>query len=843
MKPATKKLLYTYIDWVFLLFFILVSGISIIYFLNTQPIYAIFHNLNLNLSFVNHLIPKDALPKLVIKKILLFSWVGTLILLPLWLYLHKSKKHYELKELSKILAEQDRFDKLLGHMITDSWGRITWASEVFQKIFKIYPHYSKMKLNFIDVLKEFPEIEIDERIIKSIEHNFMQQKSDTIELNLKIGAYNNALKITYMKLFSSFYIWQVMLVNVNYSALSYNFAMDVLDNLPLATVIISPSGKIIYYNLMFMKLFKVQQYNLENSLKFNNFVVNTNYEQIVKENKGFDANGTFSTKYIFKDLNNKHFEAVLLQEPFFKTDAVGLRYIRAIVLPTALEKFLQVGNILMKSPSYNLNNIYNHAPFGVIIFKTDNTILNLNVYIKDLFKISTKEQITKLDDLLGGYTSQIQENLKKGSVKLNVELEIGNELKYLELSLFPLEDEEQIMYVNDLTQQKDLEGQVKLSQGLQTIGQIASAVAHDFNNLLTAIMSFTYFLKERFDEDDPSILELEQIKQNANRAKVMIKQLLTFSRKQELSPVVFEVNSEISDLISTLLRLLGDRVKLDFQRNKHSGKILMDKVQFHQILTNLVINAKDAMKKGGTLKISTKNINLKESKEGVLGTIIPGSYVCVQLKDQGEGIKPENLKLIFQSHFSTKGEKGNGLGLATVMKIITDSAGFIDVVSTVGKGSTFSLYFPKEESGAEVTENIEIPVTYKDLTGSETVLLVEDETPVRMVCSRLLKQKGYNVIEAESGTEALEILAKNKISNLDLIVSDVMMPGISGPELISRVRDIFPEMKAILISGYTEDILDDINSDVSLKGIDFLAKPFTPDVFATKIKLILTSGK
>ncbi|MGV3279108.1 response regulator [Rickettsiales bacterium LUAb2] len=414
---------------------------------------------------------------------------------------------------------------------------------------------------------------------------------------------------------------------------------------------------------------------------------------------------------------------------------------------------------------------------------------------------------------------------------------INKSMQYIELYAVNIGNDKLVTFTN-ISDKKDLEKQITFSQRLQTIGQIASAVAHDFNNLLTAIMSFAYFLRERYTEDDPSTVELEQIQQNANRAKVMIRQLLTFSRGQELNPVSFEVNSEISNLMSTILRLMGEKIKAEFIRGKGIGKTMMDPVQFHQIIINIIVNARDAMKKGGKLQIATELVEVKNPIEGIIATIPSGNYILVTIEDEGEGIKEENLRKIFQIHFSTKGEKGNGLGLATVAKILQENAGFINVKSMINKGTTFYLYLQPHHAKNDVDTVVAVHnETIIDLTGNGIILLVEDEIPVRMVCKRILQSKGYKVLEAEDAETALSLLQKVE-NKVDLVISDIMMPGMSGPEFIAKVRENNPKIKAILMSGYAEDVLDD--KDYVLDHVDFLSKPFSPDVLATKVKKAIT---
>lgn len=494
------------------------------------------------------------------------------------------------------------------------------------------------------------------------------------------------------------------------------------------------------------------------------------------------------------------------------------------------------GNDISEANYKNLQKAINKIDIAVLVV-INNKISFYNKGLTDLLKCNIKDDLSLQQLCIDYLNVEVYQYIQKndsGKTLLN-----NDKLKNIEIKFNTINDKKnsqkhKIITFVDISDKKDLEKQIIFSQRLQTIGQIASSVAHDFNNLLTAIMSFAYFLRERYTDDDPSTVELEQIQQNANRAKVMIRQLLTFSRGKELNPVSFAVNSEVSNLMSTILRLMGENVKASFKRGKNIGKTMMDPTQFQQILINLAVNARDAMKKGGNLSIATDLIRVKKPIEGVISTIPPGEYILISISDEGEGIKKENLRKIFQIHFSTKGDKGNGLGLATVAKILQENNGYIDVKSVVGKGTTFNLYLhPVEISNEEIKVATVKFEAMQDTTGSGTILLVEDEIPVRMVCKKILVNKGYNVLEAADADIALSLLQK-KENKVDLIISDVMMPGMSGPEFVAKVREDKPNLRAILMSGYAEDILED--DDYALEHIDFLSKPFSPDVLASKVK-------
>lgn len=835
-KGITNLKLFSFravLDAVFLLFVMGVSVISILFFLNLINIYKIASFLGLE----NFEVVKSLLTNISTKTIIIYFWCIILLLFPIWFFFNNQGKQDNYRIFINVLDKQEDPEKLLSYMITDNWGSVVWSGALFQQIFKIYKDFEIIKLNFLDILLENKDIEVDSDTIKYISNQIRLKQSGFVEFPIKLGSQDSAFRLSFTKI-GNIYIWQVMLVKQENSLFSHSFAKDVLTNLPLPVIVMNSRGETVATNKLFNQVFNIKLELDYSNIDFSDFILQKNVPHSYKVN-GLEDDSVKINRCLFQDFSGRKFEGFLFQSIFYKDNTSGLKYIRSVIVPDSKQNLdLTSEGMNYQYDSY-LEDIYNKAPFGIIVIDSLQNIIKINENIKFLLNIDYLENKT-IEDLLGGASKYFLEEIRSGNKDLELEIQLGVDRKLLKFIIFDLPEQNKIIYVIDITYNRDLEAQVKLSQGLQTVGQIASVVAHDFNNLLTAIMSFTYFLQEKNDDNDPSMMELEQIQQNANRAKIMIKQLLTFSRKQELSPEAFNLNSEISDLMSTVVRLIGDRISSEFHRGKRMGNILMDKVQFQQVITNLVVNAKDAMRKGGHIDIFTKQVSLKYPKEGILGTIPAGNYSVVEIKDEGEGIAPENIKLIFQSHFSTKGEKGNGLGLSTVFKIITDSAGFIDVKSVLGQGSSFVLYFPQTDK-QEVTKEhlVEERLPMQDLTGSETILLVEDEIPVRMVCSRLLKSKGYNVIEAENGQHALEVLQNENIRDLHLIISDVMMPVMSGPEVVSRIRDVFPNVKAILMSGYAEDVLDDIDGDVSLKGIDFLAKPFTPDAFATKVRTVI----
>jgi len=392
-----------------------------------------------------------------------------------------------------------------------------------------------------------------------------------------------------------------------------------------------------------------------------------------------------------------------------------------------------------------------------------------------------------------------------------------------------------VLHFIDLTEQKRLEQQFVQSQKMQAIGQLAGGIAHDFNNLLTAIIGFCDLLLLRHKAGDPSFGDIMQIKQNSNRAANLVRQLLAFSRQQTLRPKVQDVTDILTEVSHLLRRLIGANIELDLNHGLNLGLVKVDVGQMEQVLINLAVNARDAMEQGGKLSITTSNFVSTEAKKCCDDEMPPGQWVAIEVKDSGCGISAENLGRILEPFFTTKDVgQGTGLGLATVYGIIRQTGGYLAIDSTVGIGTSFTIYLPRL-SAAESKIEAEAPKVEEsagDLTGTARILLVEDEDAVRTFSTRALTNKGYEVLGAESGEAALTLLETQDIKNIDLLITDVMMPGMDGPTMAGKIRAMSPDLKIIFISGYTEDRLKDHMG----KNIFFLPKPFTLKQLAEKVK-------
>jgi two-component system cell cycle sensor histidine kinase/response regulator CckA len=401
------------------------------------------------------------------------------------------------------------------------------------------------------------------------------------------------------------------------------------------------------------------------------------------------------------------------------------------------------------------------------------------------------------------------------------------------------ESEAAIAYGIDTTEQRALEMQIAQGQKMQAIGQLAGGIAHDFNNMLTAIIGFSDFLLMNHRPTDPAFQDIMNIKQNANRAAGLVRQLLAFSRQQTLRPQVLQLGDLLSELSILLGRLLGENIELKLDQASGLWPVKADLHQFEQVIINLAVNSRDAMPGGGKLTIRTANVDERESRELGSRQILPGEYVLIEVRDTGCGMSEEVKQKIFEPFFSTKEVgRGTGLGLSTVFGIVKQSGGYIHVESEEGRGTAMCVYLPRYvEAPGEVETRTERRVDKpKDLTGRGTVLLVEDEDAVRSFAARALGQRGYQVLEASTGTEALDVFESHQ-GDVDLVVSDVVMPEMDGPTLMEKLRRDRPDLKIIFISGYAEDSFRKHLAEN--EDFMFLQKPFDLKELAAAVKAAL----
>ncbi len=533
--------------------------------------------------------------------------------------------------------------------------------------------------------------------------------------------------------------------------------------------------------------------------------------------------------------------------------------------------------------------LFELAPIGIIFINTDGQITEFNkraeIFVSPGRKGLAGTNIMELVSAEDRHGLGIElENLRNGGKRtVSMELSLAGVNKVALSYISPLQNQRDntrptgfVIYMVDATEQKNLEIQFAQAQKMQAMGQLAGGVAHDFNNLLTAIIGFCDLLLQRHGVGDPSFADLIQIKNNANRAAGLVRQLLAFSRKQPLQPKLIDVTENFMELSQMLKRVLGEKITLKFHHGDDLGYIRVDPVQFSQVIINLAVNAKDAMNGSGTLSITTRTEKITRPRPVGEEIIKPGEFVVIEVSDTGCGIAEENLNRIFEPFFSTKQNvvgSGTGLGLAMVYGIVRQTEGFIRVSSRLGKGTTFFIHLPRFEHNTEkdtptdvfrrpevtsadgspvmtVTEqkSSSLPINQKFIFGLNVaaidkgaiggsahpgvrILFVEDEDSVRSFAVRALKKKGYEVTGCNSAENALEQLEKEQ--NFQLLVTDMVMPGMNGIELAQKVREKIPGIKIILASGYSEEIA---RSEPGASGqFEFMAKPFSLGDLTQKI--------
>lgn len=547
------------------------------------------------------------------------------------------------------------------------------------------------------------------------------------------------------------------------------------------------------------------------------------------------------------------------------------------------------------------NSIFNFSPFGIMLLDLDLVIKRVNQHFIDILGVPSASQL--LNNYLMNYLDEDSVLKVKRQVKtfvteesnltpayFDLNIKDKNRVKMLRLYICPLfsslvQSKENlkgiVLFCLDTTEQKNLETQFAQAQKMQAMGQLAGGVAHDFNNLLTAMIGFCDLLLQNHSKYDSSYPDLIEIKKNATCAAALVKQLLQFSKKQPLQPELNNITDILVDFLPLLKRAVGEQIDLKFRHGENLDYVWVDKVQLLQVVLNLCVNARDAMDKKGTLTISTQMETLLEPYQFGAEVIDKGTFVRMDITDTGCGIPLENMSRIFEPFFSTKQNvvgSGTGLGLATVYGIVRQMDGFIKVKSTLNVGTTFSVYLPAHQPDPAMLtkkndENLSFKRTLKDKRGhavltpvtlklpedhekvvlglslSETpnqvpenvenirILMVDDENSVRTFAMKALRKKGYEVVGCNSAENALDTLKTD--TNFQLMITDMVMPGLNGVELATRVVDIIPDIKIILASGYSEDILKGEFNNI--ESLSFIPKPFSLNDLTKKVYEVLKS--
>jgi two-component system, cell cycle sensor histidine kinase and response regulator CckA len=498
--------------------------------------------------------------------------------------------------------------------------------------------------------------------------------------------------------------------------------------------------------------------------------------------------------------------------------------------------------------SDQLRALHDASPVGIVTLEAGATVVTWNRAAERIFGRPAREAIGRalpLDAAGSAVFDRLRQRTLQGDAVSDVELEThrppSGKVVVVSCSTAPLRDASGdisglVAVFADVTRRRELEHHFHLTQRLESLGRLAGGIAHDFNNLMTAILGTSQMLIQDLGEDVRAE-EAKEIRDAALRAAALTKQLLAFSRRQVLQPEVLDLNVLVRDLEKMLRRLLGEQVQLHTELAEDLGAVRADPGQLEQVIVNLAINARDAMPQGGTLTIETANVHLVEPPPGDEPEVRAGEYVMIGVSDTGVGMDASTRGRVFEPFFTTKERgRGTGLGLATVYGIVKQSGGYIWVTSEPGQGAEFRTFLPRVSSALAARPPERPAAPEQTLAGTETILVVEDEEPVRNLTRRILTAKGYQVLEAASGSDAIELLAA-RTGAIDLLVSDVIMPGMGGRQLAERLLAQRPGLKVLFVSGYTDD--DVIKQGILDPGTPFLPKPFTPETLLRKIRDVL----
>jgi PAS domain S-box-containing protein len=504
----------------------------------------------------------------------------------------------------------------------------------------------------------------------------------------------------------------------------------------------------------------------------------------------------------------------------------------------------------MNAELQSLLNVLECAPVGGIVVDAVGRVLFVNSASEKILGYSRQEIVGhSVETLLPeNFRQKVSECMSSAGWRRQKPQQVncdvrgkhrGGEVLSLEMTLTAFDSSNgpvAVAYFRDASERRQLEQRARQSQKMEAVGRLAGGVAHDFNNLLTAIIGYSEILQRKLQPGAPMWEELQQIRRAGERAAGLTKQLLAFSRRQVLAPVVLDLNALITGLEDLLRRLIREDIHLVFVLDDALKPVKADPAQIEQVLVNLVVNARDAMPRGGNLTISTRNVPPTQIPGGTQPEIRLSSFALLSVSDNGCGMDDATKARIFEPFFTTKEVgQGTGLGLATVYGIVKQSGGQIDVQSEVGKGSSFQVYLPQADSAADAPSQV-VPEPTPTKRGAETILLAEDEEGVRLLAGRILEAHGYQVLHARDGREALQI-CRQHTGPIHLLLSDVVMPNLNGRDLVLKASPLRPQMKIIYMSGYTDTVI--ALHKILESGAAFLQKPFTPDLLVRTIREVL----
>ncbi|MGH1455657.1 MAG: PAS domain S-box protein [Alphaproteobacteria bacterium] len=732
-----------------------------------------------------------------------------------------------------------------GRLITDSIDNTLYYNQRFLEICRC----NEEDCGYKQLIDMFSDNDKAEALFNTLSDQAHRGLTDSIELYCSKRDYEGWYNVTAQPVagHAGFIHWRIDNVTEKYTAdravrEEREKLIDFTDNAPVGFFSLDENGQFVFLNATMVRWLGGDLKDLLNGAKLHTYLCDP-----PEKSKPYDlikqGGDTQITDIEMKGSNGKTFLASINHSIMCEDD--GSVRTRAVVHDLTSEQEMRHA---LKASEERFKRFYEEAPLGIVLVNKDGLIENCNSEFARMMGKNT-------DDLEGKHFKLLISDHDRDAVLGALKrMEGGKPMaESMEISLYSGQGEELIsaqlharrfsdngstvLHFIDMTEKKSLEAQFVQSQKMQAVGQLAGGIAHDFNNLLTAMIGFCDLLLLRHKPGDPSFGDIMQIKQNSNRAANLVRQLLAFSRQQTLRQRVHDITDILTELSHLMRRLIGANIELEMLHGQDLGLVKVDEGQMEQVLINLAVNARDAMDGGGKLTITTENFTNRKVKEVMQEEMPIGHWILIKVTDTGCGISKENMGRILEPFFTTKGVgEGTGLGLATVYGIIRQSGGFLDIDSKVGKGTTFSIYLPRSNESEQDEE--EMPTSLgveKDLTGSECIMLVEDEDAVRTFSQRALANKGYDVISAEDGESALRLYEQERQKAIDLLITDVVMPGMDGPTLAQRIRQHNPDLKIIFMSGYTEDKLKDHMG----KNIYFLPKPFTLKVLAAKVKDVL----
>ena len=521
----------------------------------------------------------------------------------------------------------------------------------------------------------------------------------------------------------------------------------------------------------------------------------------------------------------------------------------ATALTAEIAERKQVEEKLRQSEEEFLELLEN-APDAMVIVNGQGRIVRLNKQADQLFGYDREELLGRPVEALvperfrSTHQTHCRDYMVSPSVrKMGTQMEIcalrkdGTEVP-VEVSLAPLKTAEGPVIsaaIRDITERKQMELQLSRSHRMEAVGRLAGGVAHDFNNHLGIIIGYSERLLQRLGSGDPLRRHVGMIKEAALRSATLTQQLLAFGRRQVLEPRILDLNAVVSELTKMLRPLIGENIELVTSLDPPLGKVKADPAQIDQVIMNLAVNARDAMPQGGRLTIETADVELDEGYAGRHATVVPGPYVMLAVTDTGIGMDRETQDHIYEPFYTTKEQaKGTGLGLATVYGIVKQSGGYIWVYSEPGQGATFKIYLPRVEKDIPKANTEQVP--YPTLHGAETVLVVEDEGILRELACEFLRGGGYQVLDSSNGAEAIQISGKHP-GPIHLLLTDGVMPGMSGRQLAKHLLDARVGLKVLYMSGYTDDVV--LRNGMLESDMAFLQKPFTRDCLLLRVRQVL----